>query len=255
MQSIDFKINPKENTYFVIRCVISAFFYLMIGLSLISIFSLPDFMFIQLIPIFFYGFIFAVYYFFTVGIMAGHIRGNGIRVTDNQFPEIYNICKKQCEQLHIDVPPVYLIQSGGILNAYAAKFVGKNYVVIFSEIFDLAFEGGTDELSFVIAHELGHIKRNHISKFFWLFPSKIIPFLGSAYSRACEYTCDNIANAISPNGSKSGLLILASGKVGYKKVNVQEYINSAKKETGFWKWFSEKVSSHPDFPHRIENIG
>jgi Zn-dependent protease with chaperone function len=59
---------------------------------------------------------------------------------------------------------------------------------------------------------------------------------------------------VSPNGSTLGLLILASGKSGYKKVNMEEYISSSKNEKGFWLWFAEKVSSHPNLPKRIENI-
>ena len=146
------------------------------------------------------------------------------------------------------------MQNGGVLNAFATRFVGRNYVVIYSEIFDLIHEERTDELSFIIAHELGHVKRNHILKRLLLFPSFIVPFLGAAYSRACEYTCDNIGNALSPNGSKNGLMILAAGKKSFKKVNMDEYLELAEDETGFWKWFAEKVSSHPNLPKRIENV-
>ena len=253
MEEVSYEINSKENLYFNIKLLFSIVIYGLIGLAIYSIITTgaPIAQFMVLII---YAILIAFYIFFATGIMIGHIKGNGVRVTENQFPEIYRIVEKQCEQLKIDIPPVYMIQNAGVLNAYATKFIGRNYVVIYSEIFDLAFEEGINELSFVIAHELGHIKRNHITKRLWLFPSIIIPFLNSAYSRACEYTCDNIGNALSPNGSTLGLLILASGKTGYKKVNMDEYLNSSNNETGFWLWFAEKVSSHPNLPKRIENV-
>jgi len=253
MENLSYKINPKENIYFTIKLMFSIVIYGLIAFAIYSLFT-TDAPVSQFLILIIYGVLIALYIFFATGIMIGHIKGNGIRITKNQFPEIYHIIEKQCEQLNMEIPPVYMMQNGGVLNAFATKFIGRNYVVIYSEIFDLAFEEGINELSFVVAHELGHIKRNHISKRLWLFPSIIIPFLNSAYSRACEYTCDNIGNALSPSGSTLGLLILASGKTGYKKVNMDEYINSSKNETGFWLWFAEKVSSHPNLPKRIENI-
>lgn len=253
MEKLVYKINPKENIYFTVKLLFSIAIYVLIAFAIYSLFTTSA-LISQFLVLIIYGVLIALYVFFATGIMIGHIKGNGVRITKNQFPEIYQILEKQCEQLDMEVPPVYMMQHGGVLNAFATKFIGRNYVVIYSEIFDLAFEEGIDELSFVVAHELGHIKRNHISKRLWLFPSIIIPFLNSAYSRACEYTCDNIGNALSPSGSKLGLLILASGKTSYKKVNMDEYLNSSRNETGFWLWFSEKVSSHPNLPKRIENI-
>ena len=84
-----------------------------------------------------------------------------------------------------------------------------------------------------------------------LIPSCIVPFLRTAYSRACEYTSDNIGYTLAPKGVKSGLLLLASGKGIYKKVNVNEYLDQDKIEDGFWKWFAEKVSTHPNLTKRL----
>lgn len=253
MEYPEYSVHPKENFYFVLKLVFSILIYVLIAFALGALFSIERVSEFTTIMIA-YAVMIAMYVFFATGIMVGYIKGNGIRVSKDQFPEIYSVLEKQCEQLKMNEPPLYLMQNGGVLNAFATRFVGRNYVVIYSEIFDLAFEGGEKELNFIIAHELGHIKRNHIIKRIWLLPSSLIPFLSAAYSRACEYTCDNIGNALSPEGSKSGLLILASGKKCYDKVNVEAYINSADDDTSIWKWFAEKVSSHPFLPKRIENV-
>ena len=252
MENLNYQVNPKENIYFILKVVFTILIY---GLtySLISKFdsSKWDASFNILVV---YAILIALYVLFVNGIMVGYVKGNGVRINRDQFPDVYKTIEKQCELLNMDIPPVYIIQNGGVLNAFAARFVGRNYVVLYSEIFELTFEEAADELNFVIAHELGHIKRHHMIKRFWLWPSSIIPFLGASYSRACEYTCDNIGHAISPNGSKLGLLLLASGKKTYKNVNAREYLSSASYESGFWVWFAEKVSSHPNLPKRISNL-
>ncbi len=253
MDQLKFEVNPKENLYFSIRLLLSIVIYLLIIMAIYSV-SVATGSKTQYIVILFYALMILAFYFFSTGIMVGYLQGNGVRLTKNQFPVIFSILEEHCEKLAMDIPPVYIIQNGGVLNAFATKFIGKNYIAIYSEIFDLAYEEGMNELSFVLGHELGHVKRNHITKRLWLLPSAIIPFLGSAYSRACEYTCDNIGNLLSPEGSANGLLILASGKKIYNKVNVKEYIAYADYEKGFWKWFAEKVSSHPNLPKRLANL-
>lgn len=66
-----------------------------------------------------------------------------------------------------------------------------------------------------------------------LLPSLFVPILRFAYSRACEYTCDNIGFSLSLEGAWKGLLILASGKSLYKKVNIEAYIRNANNAKGF----------------------
>lgn len=254
MEKLNYEVRPKENIYFSIRLVISLIVYAIIIYAIMnstsSIISNPQF-----IIIYFYIALILIYLFFRIGLLVGYVKGNAIKISKNQFPEAYDIIEKQCEMLGLEnIPSAYILQSGGVLNAFATRFIGRNYIVIYSEIFELAYEQGQDALEFVIGHELGHIKRNHITKSLYLFPSAIIPFLSSAYSRACEYTCDNIGKALNSNGAKDGLMILAAGKKLYNKVNVEDFIHEEKQENSFWKWFSERVSSHPNLPKRVERM-
>lgn len=130
------------------------------------------------------------------------------------------------------------------------------FFILNSNIFDLIDSGEEDELTFVIAHELAHIKRKHISKQLLILPAMWIPFLGEAYSRACEYTCDRYAAYYTGNeeAAKNGLTILAVGKILYKHVNRQEYLHQSSMEHGFFVWLSEILSTHPTLPKRIYEI-
>jgi Zn-dependent protease with chaperone function len=249
---LEYKVNTKENFYFYLRLILSlGLYYLIVKLILLSFTSVnPAKSTFYLLYLYFALII--IYLLFRFGVLIGHLKGNAIKLSKKQFPDIYQIVLNQSGLLGLKtIPDVYILQSGGVLNAFAAKFLGRNYIVLYSEIVESAYEQDKKILEFIIGHELGHIKRNHMFKNLLLIPSYIIPFLGSAYSRACEYTCDNIGNSLCPSGVKSGLLLLASGKKIYKNVNIKEFLIQDYSEDGFWKWFSEKVSSHPNLTKRL----
>jgi Zn-dependent protease with chaperone function len=188
-------------------------------------------------------------------IMIGRLQGNAIKVTERQFSEINALVIKDCEKLGIKkIPTVYIMQSGGILNAFATRFVGRNYVVLYSDIIEKAFENGIDVVDFIIAHELVHIRKKHIIKRILIFPANIILLLTLAYSRACEYTCDINASKIVPSGAQKGLVLLSAGKHLYNRVIIEEYINDSMNEKTFAKWFAEILSTHPHLVKRIVKI-
>lgn len=83
-----------------------------------------------------------------------------------------------------------------------------------------------------------------------------IPFLGDAYLRACEYTCDRYATYYSGSlpASKNALTILAIGKELYKKVNKESYMRQIESEAGFFVWLNEKLSTHPHLPKRLYEV-
>lgn len=233
-------VNPKERVYFGISLVISLMVYLALVVSIVGI------VFIVI------GAIMAV---IAHGLFIGSIRGNGIRVSEKQFPEVYRIASHLANQMELNpMPAIYILQGGGFLNAFATKFLGRSFVVIFSDVLELAYAKGESELSFVICHELAHIKRKHLTWRWLLYPSMFVPFLGAAYSRACEYTCD-LFGAHYTDGAVGGLLVLVSGKELYRHVNPQEFSNQAETERGFWVWFSEVLSTHPNLPKRVKALG
>ncbi|QGQ46542.1 M48 family metallopeptidase [Metabacillus sediminilitoris] len=235
-------ISQKEKIYFWILLSSSILLYVLFLISIVGIFIMVLLFLIS-------GFLFL--------LTLGQIRTNGIKVTKNQFPIIYNKVEKISADMELStIPDVYIVQSQGILNAFASKFFRKNMIVIYSELADLIVEDHESELSFVIAHELAHIKRNHVVKQMLLLPGNWIPFLGNAYSRACEYTCDMMAAHYIKDleASKNALTILAVGKKLYKDVNLNDYIFEASKENNFVSWFSEKFSTHPTLPKRIATI-
>jgi Zn-dependent protease with chaperone function len=199
--------------------------------------------------------IFIVYLFNTVihGIFIGIIRGNSIRVTRDQFPEIYKIIEEQAKRLKIKtLPEIYI--ANGHFNAFVTRFSRANILLLFSEVIETALTGDYDVLKYVTAHELGHIKQMHLTKRKYLFPSRIIPFLELAYSRGCEYTCDRIGYRFSPKGSAEGILIMTTGKEIHSKFNMALHIKNSVENEGFWTWLSEKFLTHPHLYKRLAEI-
>ncbi|HLG27545.1 MAG TPA: M48 family metallopeptidase [Paenisporosarcina sp.] len=235
--------SDRETIYFIISIIFSIFIYIFAAISIIGVGIA-----VSILAIILYANL----------IMLGSIRGNGIRIQQNQFPDVYERVVALSNAMGLKrVPEVFIVQSEGALNAFATRFFGRDMVVIYSEVFELARQGGAAELDFIIAHELSHIKRRHVWKNILLVPANFIPFLSEAYSRSCEYTCDREAAYYTQNGiaAKRALTILGSGKDLYLEVNEQAYLEQIKSESNVAVWLSEVLSSHPRLPKRIQAIG
>ena len=197
---------------------------------------------------------------FSHAISMAHIQVNGVRIKENQFPDLYKRVEELCEKMELKkVPEVYIVESGGMLNAFATKvfgLFGKNMVVLYSDFVDISLDSSGNEIDYVIAHELAHIKRNHIIKSLLIFPAMWVPFIGVGFSRMAEYTCDRIAAYYTekPHDAINGLLILASGKRLYKNVNLNAFQEQYNDKKGMFVTLMELLSTHPPIPKRIHEI-
>src|SRR5215471_5356476 len=200
-----------------------------------------------------YGLMLGVLFFFAHMSLIAHLRGSSIKLGPNQMPELYGRVVELSGRIGLEkVPDVYLRQSGGLLNAFATRFGRARFVVLFSELVH-ACGDNLNALDFIIAHELGHLHRGHLNWRWLVAPAHIIPFLGSAYSRACEYTCDRYGFQASndPNRSLDGLCILAAGPQFAPYVNRQAFVaqrddlNTAFMKLGQW------FATHPPLAKRV----
>lgn len=241
-------IHPKEKLYFGICVVVSLVVYVVLAGIILSGGQAAG-------TIIFYLFFIILAYFVVHGLHLGHVRGNGVRVSNRQFPELSAMADQHCRRLGMDeTPAIFVVQSGGMLNAFATRFLGRNFVVLYSDVLALATQKGEKAVSFVVGHELGHVRRKHITRRALLYPAMIFPFLGLAYSRACEYTCDRFGNALEPDGGVDGLLVLAAGRHLYTQVNSIEYGGQRETERGFFVRFAEILSTHPNLSKRVATL-
>jgi Zn-dependent protease with chaperone function len=199
-----------------------------------------------------YAIVFAMLGLFAHGLALGRIRGNAVRVSERQFPQLHRLAAAHARRLGLKrVPDMYVMESGGLLNAFATRFLGRDFVILYSNVLELALEQGEAAVSFILGHELAHVWRGHLKHRWLTTPGRLFPYLGAAYSRACEYTCDRIGAFCQPDGAISGLLVLAAGKQLHAHVDVKEYAAQAETDQGFWVRRAEVISSHPLLPKRI----
>jgi Zn-dependent protease with chaperone function len=238
-------VNPKERSYFAISAAVGVLVYAIAAWTFATNPLLRP-------TIGLYIAMFALFSVVTHGFLLGYIRGNAVRVSARQFPKLFSMVAQHATTLGMgEAPDVYVLQSGGALNAFATRFLGRNFVVLYSDVLAMAESRGEAAVSFVVGHELAHLKRGHLKYRWLLLPARMIPFLGGAYSRACEYTCDRFGAVCSPDGAVAGLLALAAGRDLFEQVEPRLFASQAESEAGFWTSTSEVFSSHPHLSKRV----
>lgn len=70
---------------------------------------------------------------FVHGLFMGRVRGNGVRVSATQFPEVHRLAGQLAKDMELHpLPAMYMLEAGGLLNAFATRFLGRSFVVIYT---------------------------------------------------------------------------------------------------------------------------
>ena len=176
--------------------------------------------------------------------------GSNIKVTEKNFPMLHQMLLKACRVLDIKKIPGLYIQLG-FVNAMTMG-VEDPIIVLTSGCIGLLTY---DELLFILGHELGHIKSEHV---LYHQMSLVLPYLGELISKATlgigglvstgiliallnwyrksEYTSDRAGLLVcqNVNASISALMKLAGLPPKYYKIaNVEDFIFQAKEFEDF----------------------
>ncbi|MES2262842.1 MAG: M48 family metallopeptidase [Pseudomonadota bacterium] len=189
----------------------------------------------------------AIFYCFAQSALVSYLKGTAVKITYQQFPDLKARIDACCERLGLaQVPDAYLLQMGGMFHAFATRFLGNHFIVLYSDVVD-ALEDKPDAINFYIGHEIGHIKRQHLRWSPLFMPASVLPLLGAAYSRAREYTCDRhgFHACDDLNSAQFGLAALAAGGKRWRQLSVSNYASQAQEASGFWMSFHELVGDTP----------
>lgn len=88
----------------------------------------------------------------------GALLGSAVKVSDRQFPEIRRIARHCEAALHLEPVDIF-VQHSSALQAYAYGTQDTHFLVVTSRMVE-NLDG--EELAFVIGHEMGHIKSDHV---------------------------------------------------------------------------------------------
>jgi len=239
----DFR-HAKEKSYFAISSVFAV---------LIHICTLGIFYIIALIM--------AIPLWISQQIFKAQVFGHAVKVTEKQFPKIFEIIKKQKSELRINKDiEVFIYNGQGIINAFAIRLFTGRYVILMSNLVDLMLKREAyPELEFIIGHELAHHALMHTSltRNLFLFPTKFIPFLNLAYSRGCEYSADRVGIELTKHSKKSirGLISITLGSEALAdSMNIEEFVIQEKSVPAFFGFLANIFSTHPRMTLRVKEL-
>ena len=233
-------VYPKERTLGTITLVVGVIAWLLLILGTVGV----ALVFVLL------GFI---GYLFAQSALIAWLRGTGVRLSEDQLPQLYMQYLQCCEKLEINEPPeAYLLQGDGMMNAFATRFLGRNFVIVLADTVD-AMNDLPDGVNFYFGHELGHIKQGHLTSHIWRAPALCLPLIGAAYSRAQEYTCDmhGLACCNNQETAARALAVLAAGADKWRTVNLTGYARQTMSNRGFFADLHELISGYPRLPKLV----
>ncbi len=238
--------HPKEKLYRTLCLIIGGLIWLLLILS--TVFTILFF----LLPI-------ALFLWIASRFFKVIMYGNAVHVNESQYSKINDIVQQTAQQLNMsNIPNVFVFNAQGATNAVAAKFLSGKYILLFSDLVDLLWEDSEKEekIRFVIAHEMAHHAAGHVN--FWINlimkPAMLVPYLGAAYSRSCELTCDRIAAALVANkdASLQALITLASGsRELIAQTSIEAFTKQEQHVPAFSGFLVEIFSSHPRMTKRV----
>ena len=202
--------HDNELVYKIFLMIFGSMFWLILLFGLLGAFAKHDNKI--LLDYILYGLGIPAFILISAALYRARAYGNMILLGPKQLPELYQAVVEGAEKLSLPVPKVFLYNSNGVMNAFARRLMGGRYVFLTSALVDVQNDA---QVRFVIGHELGHHAAGHLDpvKNLIMLPGHFVPFLGKAYSRTREYTCDSIGAFLcgDPAAAESSLQMLGCG--------------------------------------------
>ena len=244
---------PKERLYQAIMLGIGTVVWIGILLGIRSAAMEPELL-VNLLGFGFYIVAALMGYLISAAAYRATAFGNMILLGPNQFPELHNMVVSGANELGMHIPPkAFLYNSNGVFNAFARRLLGGPYVFLTSAL----VEANSDEqVKFVIGHELGHHAAGHLNP--WLnlikLPAYMVPFLGRAYSRSRELTCDAIGSHLSkdPVASETAIQMLACGCSRLnQRMSCDAFLEQESMVPPIFGFLTEIFRTHPRLTRRV----
>jgi Zn-dependent protease with chaperone function len=178
------------------------------------------------------------------------IRGSGLEVSPQQFPEIYACAQSFAQRMGMsELPDIFIVESSA-LNAAALRVGSRKVVILIDDIVDACLRSGDNRtLAFILAHEMAHHALGHTG-----YMHAHIVQAYKKLSRLDEFSCDQVANALVGDSTVStrALVTLAVGPQLLPRVNLEAvYQQAAEVRANKLTKKAETKLSHPLILNRI----
>lgn len=188
------------------------------------------------------------------GLRYARERAESVRISPTQFPEAYRVVVSLARDMGLPRAPEAYVRPGPVsVRADAAAHGFRRYLVLPDAVFDdRGLPQDREALAFLVAHQVGHVAAGHTG--YWrrvaTLGADLVPGLGSALSRASEYTADNHAHAHVPEGAH-GVRLFAGGPSLYPRVNLGEMAARARTDRGCALLLYHLLSRRPSNTRRM----
>jgi hypothetical protein len=174
------------------------------------------------------------------------LRGNAVKVSADQLHDLQARVLGAARRLNVDAPPLYVVHGGAPADATATRFLGRDYLVLHSDLLD-ALEPMPGAIDFFIGRELGRLQHRHGQWDALLWPVSWLPLLGCAWRRAQEFTRDRygLAACESAAYAKLAMAALATGPGRWKKFNIPMFEKQVGDSGSFWMSYHELTRDQP----------
>lgn len=206
-----------------------------------------------------------------LSMLYGQELASGIFIDQRSFPDLYQTLSSCAETLGIPVPHALVVTSPWLFNAATAGTEEYSFILItdgLSQFFT------SEEASFVIGHECGHIAAKHmvyhtLVAVLAMLGSRALGPLGrmiadtiglplQAWSRRSEVTADRAGLLCCGDigVAERALLRLVAGHASIDRVDVDDYLRRYQEMGEFHSSSSwqQLFYSHPLIPKRIEAL-
>lgn len=184
-------------------------------------------------------------------VLKVRFTGSNIKVNKNNFPRLNSIFENTCQRVNLEKIPDLYIQQDLNINAFTTG-VERPIVVINSGCLEML---SYEELLFIIGHEIGHIKSEHV---LYHQMANVLPILGDVigsatlglggllstslqvallnWQRKSEFTADRagVLNCQDIDAAITAMMKLAGMPPRYyDKLNPKDFIEQAEEFEGF----------------------
>jgi Zn-dependent protease with chaperone function len=248
--------NPKESFYQALLIIFGGVIWAILALTFLAAIIEQN---QELMGYFaFYGVGITLFILVAAALYRAHAFGNMVLLGPQQCPEFHKMVVEGSQKLGmIDPPKAFLYNSNGVMNAFARRLLGGRYVFLTSALVEVTNDA---QVQFIIGHELGHHAAGHLNpvKVVLEAPARmLVPFLGPAYSRAREYTCDSVG-AYLCNDVKAARTSLQMLGCGCRRLNgtlnCEAFMAQEEMVPGFFGFIGEIFRSHPRLTRRVRAI-
>jgi len=189
-------------------------------------------------------------------IHSAFIRGNSIRLSREQIPQIYGALEEHCEKLGMSyVPELYLSEDAISGPAQAFSAWRRDYIVLNLKLAESEMGENRAALAFMLGRELGRIRLGHLKWWNEMLIAHVskIPFLRSPLLAVRTYSCDRYGAFLAASGLND-LFAQATGRKMLKNMNLEDYLRQAREYRGFWARLSDIANESPPLLRRAQAL-